>query len=214
MCLAGVNTASSSFIYNSPKWQKSLSQWGPSDTVRADGVQVKALTKDMIDEIVGAYAHVAGLVKRAGFEMLMVHGGHGWLINQFLSPMFNKREDEYGGTIENRARFAIEVLKAIREAVGPFFPIEFRMSGAEFVDEGYGIEDGDCSDGYGASTVAPMLGFLRILSKIASGVCAVANNATTNATNSDRYRFINAYFIFTKILFFAIFSKNVLPFYD
>ena len=122
--------------------QKSLSQWGPSDTVRADGVQVKALTKDMIDEIVGAYAHVAGLVKRAGFEMLMVHGGHGWLINQFLSPMFNKREDEYGGTIENRARFAIEVLKAIRETVGPFFPIEFRMSGAEFVDEGYGIEDG------------------------------------------------------------------------
>jgi NADPH-dependent 2,4-dienoyl-CoA reductase/sulfur reductase-like enzyme len=96
----------------------------------------------MIDEIVGAYAHVAGLVKRAGFEMLMVHGGHGWLINQFLSPMFNKREDEYGGPIENRARFAIEVLKAIREAVGPFFPIEFRMSGAEFVDEGYGIEEG------------------------------------------------------------------------
>lgn len=122
--------------------QKSLSQWGPSDTVRADGVQVKALTKDMIDEIVGAYAHVAGLVKRAGFEMLMVHGGHGWLINQFLSPMFNKREDEYGGPIENRARFAIEVLKAIREAVGPFFPIEFRMSGAEFVEEGYGIEEG------------------------------------------------------------------------
>ena len=122
--------------------QKSLSQWGPSDTVRADGVQVKALTKDMIDEIVGAYAHVAGLVKRAGFEMLMVHGGHGWLINQFLSPMFNKREDEYGGPIENRARFAIEVLKAIREVVGPFFPIEFRMSGAEFVDEGYGIEEG------------------------------------------------------------------------
>jgi 2,4-dienoyl-CoA reductase-like NADH-dependent reductase (Old Yellow Enzyme family)/thioredoxin reductase len=122
--------------------QKSLSQWGPSDTVRADGVQVKALTKEMIDEIVGAYAHVAGLVKRAGFEMLMVHGGHGWLINQFLSPMFNKREDEYGGPIENRARFAIEVLKAIREVVGPFFPIEFRMSGAEFVDEGYGIEEG------------------------------------------------------------------------
>ena len=122
--------------------QKSLSQWGPSDTVRADGVQVKALTKDMIDEIVGAYAHVAGLVKRAGFEMLMVHGGHGWLINQFLSPMFNKREDEYGGSIENRCRFAVEVLQAIREAVGPFFPIEFRMSGAEFVDEGYGIEEG------------------------------------------------------------------------
>ncbi len=122
--------------------QKSMAQWGPSETVRADGVQVKALTKDMIDEIVASYGHVASLAKRAGFEMLMIHGGHGWLINQFLSPLFNKREDEYGGTLENRCRFAIEVLKSVREAIGPLFPIEFRMSGAEFVEDGYGIEEG------------------------------------------------------------------------
>ena len=123
------------------KKQKSMNQWGPSDTVRNDGVQVKALTKPMIDEIVEAYGHVAGLAKRAGFEMLMVHGGHGWLINQFLSPMFNHREDEYGGSLENRCRLAIEVLKSVREAVGPFFPIEFRLSGDEFVEEGYHIEE-------------------------------------------------------------------------
>ena len=96
----------------------------------------------MIDEIVESYAHVAGLAKRAGFEMLMIHGGHGWLINQFLSPMFNHRTDEYGGTLENRCRFAVEVLKAVRLAVGPFFPLEFRMSGSEMVPEGYGLEDG------------------------------------------------------------------------
>ena len=122
--------------------QKSMHQWGPCDTTRADGVPVKALTKEMIGEIVAAYGHVAGLAKRAGFEMLMVHGGHGWLINQFLSPMFNHRTDEYGGSLENRCRLAIEVLKAVREAVGPFFPIEFRMSGAEFVEEGYDIDEG------------------------------------------------------------------------
>ena len=122
--------------------QKSMNQWRPSDTTRADGVQVKALTKEMIDEIVAAYGHVAGLAKRAGFEMLMIHGGHGWLINQFLSPLFNKREDEYGGSLENRCRLAVEVLKAVREAVGPFFPIEFRMSGAEFVEGGYDIDEG------------------------------------------------------------------------
>ena len=122
--------------------QKSMHQWGPSDTVRPDGVQVKALTKEMIDEIVASYGHVAGLAKRAGFEMLMIHGGHGWLINQFLSPMFNHRTDEYGGNLENRCRFAIEVLKSVREAVGPFFPIEFRMSGEELVPEGYTLEDG------------------------------------------------------------------------
>lgn len=122
--------------------QKSMNQWGPSDTVRADGVPVRALTKEMIGEIVAAYGHVAGLAKRAGFELLMVHGGHGWLINQFLSPLFNHRTDEYGGSLENRCRFAIEVLKSVREAVGPFFPIEFRLSGAEFVEGGYDLEEG------------------------------------------------------------------------
>lgn len=122
--------------------QKSLSQWGPSDTVRADGVPVRALTKEMIAEITAAYGHVAGLAKRAGFEMLMIHGGHGWLINQFLSPLFNHREDEYGGSLENRCRFALEVLQAVRAAVGPFFPIEFRMSGAEFAEGGYDLEEG------------------------------------------------------------------------
>ncbi|WP_027430113.1 oxidoreductase [Lachnospira multipara] len=122
--------------------QKSMNQWGPSDTVRPDGVEVKALTKDMIDDIVKSYGEVAAMAKRAGFEMLMIHGGHGWLINQFLSPFFNKRTDEYGGSLENRCRFAKEVLTSVRNAVGPRFPIEFRMSGSEFFDEGYGLEEG------------------------------------------------------------------------
>lgn len=122
--------------------QKSMNQWGPSDTVRPDGVEVKALSKEMIDDIVVAYGRVAGLAKRAGFEMLMIHGGHGWLINQFLSPYFNKRTDEYGGNLENRCRLAVEVLKAVRGAVGPFFPIEFRLSGSELFDGGYDLEEG------------------------------------------------------------------------
>ena len=122
--------------------QHGMTRWGPSATVRPDGVQVGELTCGMIGEIVAAYGHVAGLAKRAGFELLMIHGGHGWLINQFLSAMFNKRDDEYGGSLENRCRFVIEVLKAVREAVGPFFPIEFRLSGAEFVEEGYGLDEG------------------------------------------------------------------------
>lgn len=122
--------------------QKSMHQWGPSDTIRPDGVEVKALTREMIDEIVASYGHVAGLVKRAGFEMLMIHGGHGWLINQFLSPYFNKRTDEYGGSLENRCRFAVEALQAVRKAVGPFFPVEFRLSGSELFEGGYDLEEG------------------------------------------------------------------------
>lgn len=120
----------------------SLCQWSASPCTRPDGVEVKAMDKAMIDTIVKAYGHVAGLAKRAGFEMVMVHGGHGWLINQFLSPLFNHRDDEYGGSLENRCRLAIEILKSIREEVGPFFPIEFRMSGSELCEGGYGIEEG------------------------------------------------------------------------
>lgn len=121
---------------------KCLAQWSADDGVRADGVPYKALTKEMIDEIVSAYGHVAGLCKRAGFEMVMIHAGHGWLLNQFLSPMFNHRADEYGGSTENRCRLTIEVLKAVRAAVGHGFPIELRLSGAEFVPEGYDLDEG------------------------------------------------------------------------
>lgn len=122
--------------------QKNMHQWGPSDTVRPDGVPVKALTNELIDDIVAAYGRTAGLAKRAGFGMLMIHGGHGWLLNQFLSPYFNKRTDEYGGSLENRCRLAIEVLKSVREAVGPGFPIEFRMSGSELFEGGYDLDEG------------------------------------------------------------------------
>ena len=80
--------------------------------------------------------------KRAGFEMIMIHGGHGWLINQFLSPYFNHRTDEYGGSLENRCRFACQVLDAVRAAVGPMFPIEFRFSGSELFEGGYDLEEG------------------------------------------------------------------------
>lgn len=122
--------------------QHNLSQYGPSDGIRNDGVAVKAMSKEMIDDIVNSYGQCANLAKRAGFNMVMIHGGHGWLINQFLSPYFNKRTDEYGGPIENRVRFAQEVLDSVRKAVGVGFPIEFRMSGSELFDGGYTLEDG------------------------------------------------------------------------
>ena len=72
----------------------------------------------------------------------MVHAGHGWLLNQFLSPYYNRRTDEYGGNLENRLRIAREVLQSIRAAVGPGFPIELRISGSEMFEGGYDIEEG------------------------------------------------------------------------
>lgn len=129
--------------YLTDKDKKSgLCQWGPSAGVRPDGREVKELTEEIIDDIVAAYGKCAGLAKRAGFEMVMVHCGHGWLVNQFLSPFFNHRTDKYGGSLENRVRFAQEVLDSIRKEVGPGFPIELRMSGSELFEGGYDLVDG------------------------------------------------------------------------
>jgi 2,4-dienoyl-CoA reductase-like NADH-dependent reductase (Old Yellow Enzyme family)/thioredoxin reductase len=122
--------------------KRGLAQWGPIDGIRPDGMEVKALTEEMISDIIEAYGKCAELAKRAGFEMVMVHGGHGWLINQFLSPYFNHRTDKYGGSLENRVRLAQEVLDSVRKAVGPGFPIEFRMSGSELFKGGYDLEEG------------------------------------------------------------------------
>ncbi|MDO4182714.1 MAG: FAD-dependent oxidoreductase [Coriobacteriia bacterium] len=119
-----------------------LCQYGASDGVRPDGIKVKALTAQQIDSIVEAYAEAAALAQRAGFRMCMVHCGHGWLINQFLSPYFNKRTDEYGGSLENRTRLARRILQAIREKCGPRFAIEMRMSGSELFEGGYDLEEG------------------------------------------------------------------------
>lgn len=120
----------------------SLCQWGPSDGVRPDGRPVKGLGKEQIADIVKSYGDAAALCKRVGYEMIMVHAGHGWLLHQFLSPYLNHRTDEYGGSLENRIRIVKEVLASVRNAVGPGFPIEIRMSGSELFDGGYGIEDG------------------------------------------------------------------------
>lgn len=122
--------------------KQGLAQWGPSAGVRPDDREVKELTQELIDDIVAAYGNCAALAKRAGFEMIMIHGGHGWLINQFLSPYFNHRTDKYGGTLENRVRFAQEVLDSVRKAVGLGFPIEFRMSGSELFEGGYDLDGG------------------------------------------------------------------------
>lgn len=122
--------------------KKSLNQYGPSDWVRPDGIPVKALTTEQIEDIIKAYGDTAALAKRAGFQMIMVHGGHGWLLNQFMSPAFNHRTDEYGGSFENRMRLTRRVLESVRAAVGPGFPIEFRMSGSEFFEGGYGLDEG------------------------------------------------------------------------
>jgi 2,4-dienoyl-CoA reductase-like NADH-dependent reductase (Old Yellow Enzyme family)/thioredoxin reductase len=101
------------------------------------------MSEDMIWRIVEKFARGAAFAKSCGFGMVTLHGGHGWLISQFLSPALNTRKDKWGGAdIENRSRLAVEILKAIRKTVGPGFPIELRISGSECYAGGYDIEEG------------------------------------------------------------------------
>lgn len=122
--------------------KKMLPSYSSMPGKRYDGGPVLPLTKEQIAGIVEGYRRTALLAKQCGFEMILFHAGHGWLQEQFMSPYFNQRTDEYGGTFENRMRLTLECLDAVRAAVGPGFPIEFRMSGAEKFDGGYDIDYG------------------------------------------------------------------------
>ena len=117
---------------------------GPSAIRAAGGYDVEPMSVDFLHEIADAYGKGAAVAKLAGFQMVTLHAGHGWLIHQFLSPLTNHREDEYGGSFENRCRFMLEVIGRIRAHCGPDFPIEVRMSGTELADEqgGYTLADG------------------------------------------------------------------------
>ncbi len=101
--------------------------------------QCEAITVERVHELVEAFASAAGRAQEADFDAVEVHGAHGYLVNQFLSPFSNRREDEYGGSDENRARFALEILHAIRKRVGDDFPVIIRVSADELVRGGYDI---------------------------------------------------------------------------
>ncbi|NLO47212.1 MAG: FAD-dependent oxidoreductase [Clostridiales bacterium] len=115
--------------------------YGPSECVE-NGVPVLEMPEEIIWETIEKYAKAARTVKNMGFGMVTVHAGHGWLLNQFFAPRINKRTDKWGGSAENRARFAVEVVDAIHRACGKGFPVEVRISGTECHDMGYGIEEG------------------------------------------------------------------------
>jgi 2,4-dienoyl-CoA reductase-like NADH-dependent reductase (Old Yellow Enzyme family)/thioredoxin reductase len=110
----------------------------PCPTIRGD---VEPLTVDGIHEIVQKFGDAAERAKQAGFELIEIHGAHGYLINQFLSKVSNIREDEYGGDTVGRSRFAIEIVEEIRKRIGPKFPLSFKISAQEFVPDGLTVTE-------------------------------------------------------------------------
>ncbi len=104
---------------------------GPVETTNLAGVKVRAMTEDDMVRIAKDFAVAATYMQKAGFDGILIHGGHGFIFTQYLSPLMNTRTDGYGGSLENRAKFPLMILKAVREAVGPDFLVELRIDGTD-----------------------------------------------------------------------------------
>jgi 2,4-dienoyl-CoA reductase-like NADH-dependent reductase (Old Yellow Enzyme family) len=113
----------------------------PSNTDGLAESPCREMTAADIQDLVGAFAAGAKRARMAGFDGVQIHGAHGYLLSQFLSPFFNRRRDEYGGSIQNRAKLLLEVLRAIRKVVGPDYPILAKMNCRDFHDNGLSLED-------------------------------------------------------------------------
>ncbi|MBI2876065.1 MAG: NADH:flavin oxidoreductase, partial [Candidatus Tectomicrobia bacterium] len=106
------------------------------------GIPPRPLTRPEIEEMEEAFVAGAERIQKAGFDGIEIHGCHGYLIAEFLSPYSNRRQDEYGGSFEGRMRLARNLLQKTRAKVGPDFVLGFRISGDEHIAEGYTLEDG------------------------------------------------------------------------
>ncbi len=125
--------------------------WAPSPIAELGGEIPHEMNQSQIDYLQECFKKAAQRAKQAGFDAVELHSAHGYLIHQFLSPLSNHRSDRYGGSLENRSRFALETLARIREGVGDEFPIFCRTSGDEFVE--------------GGSSLAEAKGFAKLLEK-------------------------------------------------
>ncbi|MBX3492931.1 MAG: NADH:flavin oxidoreductase/NADH oxidase family protein [Parvibaculum sp.] len=101
----------------------------------------RAMTGAEIEDTIRRFAHVAAVARDTGFTGVQIHGAHGYLISEFLSPDVNSRTDEWGGSLENRARLLLEIVRAVRKAVGPDFPVSVKLNSADFQRGGFSHED-------------------------------------------------------------------------
>ncbi|HSB07478.1 MAG TPA: FAD-dependent oxidoreductase [Thermodesulfobacteriota bacterium] len=127
------------FIGTYPMVAPSRVPW--EELVAMGGMIPTELTIEEIKEIVESFGNAARRVKQAGFDMVEIHGAHGYLITNFLSPHTNRRTDMYGGGLKERMHFGLEVAEDVRKKVGPDFPVGIRLSGTEYMENGVMIED-------------------------------------------------------------------------
>jgi len=119
--------------------------WAPSALSMPNNMMERfvphEMTKDEIKKVIGNFAYAAAVAKEAGIDGVGIHGAHGYLVSEFMSPYFNRRTDEYGGSLENRMRFPLELINAVRDAVGEDFVVGIRINADEFVEGGFTLDD-------------------------------------------------------------------------
>jgi 2,4-dienoyl-CoA reductase-like NADH-dependent reductase (Old Yellow Enzyme family) len=113
---------------------------GPS-ALDLEGLTCDALSTDEIKGVIEQFAQTAKLAKQAGFGGVQIHAAHGFLLSQFLSPLFNNRDDDYGGTIENRMRLLLETIEAVRDVVGIDFPIAVKLNSSDQLEGGFSQDE-------------------------------------------------------------------------
>lgn len=102
--------------------------------------EIHVMDEDDIERVIGSFCSAAERAAEAGFDVVEIHGAHGYLLSQFMSPLFNRREDAYGGSFEKRMRVPVEVIRGIRKRLGPDFPLFFRCSVEEYLPGGITLE--------------------------------------------------------------------------
>jgi len=122
-----------------------LTPWAPTSMLTrasyAGGYVSHEMTRDEIAATIEAFANAAKMAKEAGMDGCAIHGSHGYMVNEFMSPFFNKRTDDYGGSLENRMRFPLEMIDAVRDALGSDLILGIRVNAHEFVEGGYTLDD-------------------------------------------------------------------------
>ncbi|RSN26954.1 2,4-dienoyl-CoA reductase [Amycolatopsis sp. WAC 04169] len=166
--------------------------WGPS-AVRVDvGKNSKRFAEPVemsarqIEETVARFAETARRAEEAGFDGVEIHAAHGYLLSQFLSPLANRREDRWGGSLENRAAFLLDVVRAVRAVVAPRFAVAVKLNSADFQRGGFDADD--------AASVISMLAPLGVdLVELSGG--SYESPAMTGQSGDDRTRAREAYFL-------------------
>lgn len=126
---------------SAPMYNNGRQAMGPSAAVDEQGNEIREMTPADMDAVANAFADAVEICRDCGFDMAMIHCGHGWLLHQFLSPLHNHRLDAFGGSLENRARFPLMVLERVRNRVGNTIALDMRVSGSEFTEGGLQIDE-------------------------------------------------------------------------